>query len=125
MTWFTDYGFEADPYNTLDPVEIPNRLIAWNREDLASQRRTIDAFLTDATTGHRTGLVAFGAIGAGKTWLGQVVEAEFRSRLGEGVVFATKIEGIEPTFDVVYARFISSFLAEARVIAKIKESVGS
>lgn len=111
MTWYRRYGLIADPYDVPDPRLINEARLGWNRMDLPEQRKTIDHFIEDLEGAYKTGLLAWGPIGAGKTWLGKIIDDEYRAKVSDGVVFYTKITNVDPSFDAVYGLFIDSFLA--------------
>lgn len=117
-------GFEANPYSFHDPLVIPLERIEWNRKDLGEQRKTLDDFLQDAKDGERAGLLAYGAVGSGKTWLSRVVEKEYRARVKGGAVLRTKVEQVQPDFATVYRNFIESVLHEPRFLESVPEEGG-
>lgn len=124
MKWYEEFGFEADPYEHIDPPKIPFTRLGWNRSDLSSARTHLDMFLEDVSREYRTALVAYGAIGSGKTWLSRIIEKEFTERVPDGVTFRTKVFRLSPDFDTVYKLFVDSLLSEDRFFSKAKEKIG-
>jgi hypothetical protein len=121
--WFEELGFVKNPYRRLDPYTIELDYLVWDRPDLPNVRRTLDRFIEDILTQHRTALRVFGPAGSGKTWITRIIQKEVNER-GGGVCFIyTKIPKIEPTFQVVYRKAIEYFLENH--IKKIAEHIRS
>ncbi len=116
MASFEELGFVADPYNLPLSEKIEARFVLWNRSDLADQRTSISAFVTDCAQGYKASLLAFGPFGAGKTWLGRLIEKEVLAKCDEAVVLKTHVTRIQPDFEAVYQTFVDSFLEDERTL---------
>lgn len=116
--WYENFGFEANPYQKLDPFKIELSRLSWNRSDLASERQKLDRFIADVLAGSRTGLIGYGAIGSGKTWLARILQKEIKSKQEKMIFIYTKIYKLEPTFAVIYKIAIESILSQMEMIKK-------
>lgn len=120
------FGFDEDPYKKTDPPLIPFERILWNREDLADARKELDPFLDDVRGGYKVGLVAFGPVGSGKTWLSRVIEKEILADLNDVLIIRTKIIRLQPNFSAVYDYFIRDITSPKRIfLSKLKDYLGT
>lgn len=116
--WYETFGFEADPYQKLDPFKIDLSRLAWNRNDLPGEREKIDKFISDVLSGERVGLLGYGAIGSGKTWLARILQKEIQAKQEESIFIYSKVHKLEPTFAVIYRIAIESILSQIEIIRK-------
>jgi len=116
MSWAEDAGFEANPYQKLDPFKIDPSKLTWNRNDLQEEKQKIDDFVSDLIAGARVGMRVIGAIGSGKTWLARIVEIMLKQRTNSAFVVYTKVPKIEPIFSNVYIIAIKGFLDQFNLI---------
>ena len=126
MSWYEEFGFDEDPYKKTDPPLIPFERIRWNREDLADARKALDLFLDDVRGGYKVGLVAFGPVGSGKTWLSRVIETEIPPDLSDVLIIRTKIIRVQPNFSAVYDYFIRNITSPKGIfLPKLKDHLGT
>lgn len=116
--WYEKFDFDANPYQKLDPFKIDPSRLSWNRDDLAREREKFDNFIKDLLSGNRVGLMAYGAIGSGKTWLARILQQEIRSKEQNSIFIYTKVHKLEPTFSVLYKIAIECILSEIDAVRK-------
>ena len=116
--WYEKFDFIANPYQKLDPFKIDLSRLSWNRDDLAKEREKLDRFIEDLLSGNRVGLMGYGAIGSGKTWLARILQKEIQDKQPSSIFIYTKIHKLEPTFSVLYKIAIESILSEIETIRK-------
>jgi len=114
--WYEKFKFDADPYQKLDPFKIDLSRLSWNRDDLIGEREKLDRFINDVLSGNRVGLMAYGAIGSGKTWLSRILQKEIHSKQSNLIFIYTKVHKVEPTFSVIYRIAIESILSQMETI---------
>lgn len=120
VNWYEKYGFKADPYTIVDPFQIDDSLLEWNRDDLSSTHKTYETFVKQAVLGYRVGLATYGAIGSGKTWLLKIIEKGFRNSIGDTpfLYIRTYVPKSEPTFSVIYGLFIDAIIEKQNMLLK-------
>lgn len=116
--WYERFGFEGNPYQKLDPFKIELSRLSWNRSDLASERQKLDRFVADVLSGSRVGLIGYGAIGSGKTWLARILQKEIQTKQENMIFIYTKVHKLEPTFAVIYKIAIESILSQMDMVKK-------
>jgi hypothetical protein len=116
--WYEVFSFEADPYQKLDPFNIEISRLSWNRPDLSLEREKINHFVQDVIAGNRVGLIGYGAIGSGKTWVARILQKEIQEKQPNSIFIYTKVHKIEPTFSVIYENAMESVLAQLNGIKK-------
>lgn len=116
--WYEKFDFDANPYQKLDPFKIDHSRLSWNRDDLAKEREKLDRFIEDLLSGSRVGLMGYGAIGSGKTWLARILQKEIRNKQPNSMFIYTKVHKLEPTFSVIYKIAMESILSEMETIRK-------
>lgn len=114
--WYEKFDFDADPYQRLDPFKIDLSRLSWNRDDLAAEREKLDHFIADVISGNRVGLIGYGAIGSGKTWLARILQKEIQSKQKDSIFIYTKVHKLEPTFAVIYKIAVESILSQIKII---------
>jgi hypothetical protein len=125
MAWHEKYEFVDDPYKIIDPPTIEFERIEWNRDDLKDERIKIDNFLEDIKNSYRVGMLAYGPVGSGKTWLSRVIEKEILEIVDNAVIIRTKIPRVQPNFSSIYELFISSLIDEdTRFLDELKKKLG-
>ena len=122
MPWYEVFGFEADPYMKVDPYTIPDKRIIWNRDDLIRVKKTITDFIEDVKAGYRCALKIYGDWGSGKTWLIRYLEKRIREKVEDVIVIRTYIPKIEPTFSVLYKKFVENVM-HSNLLSKIMEAL--
>ncbi len=120
VNWYEKYGFEADPYTIVDPFQVDESLLEWNRDDLSSTHEIYETFVKQAISGYRVGLAVYGAIGSGKTWLLKIIEKEFKSKIGDTpfLYIRTYVPKSEPMFSVIYGLFIDAIIEKQDMLLK-------
>lgn len=116
--WYEKFNFDANPYQKLDPFKIDYSRLSWNRDDLTGEREKLDSFIKDVLSGNKVGLLGYGAIGSGKTWLARILQMEIQNKQSNSIFIYTKVHKLEPTFSVVYKIAIECILGEIETIRK-------
>lgn len=123
--WYEKLGFVANPYQKLDPFKIDSSRLSWNRDDLVAEREKLDHFIADTLSGERVGLIGYGAIGSGKTWLARILQKEIQEKQKESIFIYTKVHKVEPTFAVIYRIALESLLSQIEIIrAAVQKKTG-
>lgn len=120
VNWHERYGFKVNPYTIVDPFQIDESLLEWNRDDLSGTYDTCKTFVNQAVSGYRVGLATYGAIGSGKTWLLKIIEKEFRSKIDNNpfLYIRTYVPRSEPSFSAIYGLFIDIIIEEIDMLLK-------
>jgi hypothetical protein len=119
--WYESFKFKDNPYQRVDPFKIDLSRLSWNRNDLAEEREKLDHFVTDVLSSNRVGLLGYGAVGSGKTWLARILQKEIQEKQKKSVFMYTRVARLEPDFSVIYSLAISSMLSQLDRIKKVVE----
>lgn len=119
--WYENFKFKDNPYQRVDPFKIDLARLSWNRNDLADERQKLDHFVVDVLNGNRVGLLGYGAVGSGKTWLARILQKEIQEKQKKSVFMYTRVARLEPDFSVIYSLAISSMLSQLNCIKKVVE----